>query len=152
MRFSSVLLWNNQIIITVMMLLFCFSLAYIHLDLHHVCLCVCRKAYMWFFMYLCGILTSVPCLWVWHDMQEDTKSITETECWISDRSISIMYRQGGHDGKQWMISPFNWRMQNFISTSHQLPPLTLRAVYYSATLCVCLSSARGALHPAMTMK
>lgn len=82
---------------------------------------------------ICALLVTEECGMT---CRKTADPLEKSECWISDRSISIMYRQDGHDGKRWIISPFKWRMQNFISTYHQLPPLTLW--FAQSVLCITL--------------
>lgn len=75
--------------------------------------------------------------------------------WISDWSISIIYRQWGCEEAVNDSSEKYWIAYLRLTCLPSLLPSLFcsdSAVYYIPALRVCLPSAQGALHPAMTMK
>lgn len=79
--------------------------------------------------------------------------------WISDRSISIIHREDMWGSSELFFHSVKKYRTASLCLTGCLPSLSglllifsVSAVYYTPALCVCLSSARGALHPAMTMK
>lgn len=104
----------------------------------------------WTFMFTC----------LWHlchgqdgDVGGDCVHNRNVAYWISDQFISVIYQQDRHEGARWIFSPFRWKIQNCFSLGCLLSLCSAQSVLYiTLLLSVCLFSARGAHHPAMTMK
>lgn len=127
--------------------------------------CLCRKVHRWLFMYSCS--SDVWCLWrrrlAWRGGGHlDPLEKLNWVYWISDPTISIIYRQDGQAVNYSFIQVKNTELHLSVSPAASphllflsvLPSLIfpVSAAYFTPAACVCLSSARGALHPAMTMK
>lgn len=89
----------------------------------YLCMCVCRRVCMWLWMYSCLSDICTMCGVTCRRSPYPLKKLNWVHR-IPYRSISIMYRQDGHEGKQWIIPLFKGTVQNCISPAaspHSLP-------------------------------